>query len=357
MSKAIYQLVDLKFTPPDTLTKVDTDLSSAYVLATASFLACAVPPSLSKKERAETWSRLSWRFILKATSPSVLDIGVTGLKYASVVFLPPSVVAIVKNSVQVVGIALISVCRGKRLTVGQALAIFVTIVGNGVVFCSSYLSSTKSTDGFGAKGALIGSAMVVTSGLLGAVRNVVEEVLLQDDGMTEGSLLLVESWISLACAVVLGLGLSSADVLDALHEPQYWRAFLWPWTATFFVGFLVTSYGKDLGKLKVTKHGGAVLAKVLSLLFPFFTWACTLLAYYISRGHSIGSGWSSPWSWMRLAGFFIISAGCGLYVLERSKLKRREKAAKLDDLDSFVELARRTSARSTGGERVAYNPV
>jgi len=337
LSKGIYQLVDLKYNPTD---KVSSDLTSAYVLALASFLACAVPPTLSKRERRETISRISARFIVKASAPSVLDIGVTGLKYAAVVFLPASVVAIVKNSVQVVGIALISLCRGKTITYGQMGAIFVTVVGNGVVFCSSYLASGDSEDEtLGHEGALIGISMVVASGLMGAVRNVLEEVLLQDDGISEGCLLLVESWISLLCMILVGLSLGYLEILRDLDNPEYWKAYLLPWTIAFFVGFLAFSYGKDLGKLKVTKFGGAVLAKVLSLLFPFLTWAFTLAAFYISTDHSVGKGWET-WSWLRLLGFVVISAGCAWYIVERRKAKASLAAETVKLRGEQIELVR-----------------
>merc|ERR1712159_128831 len=51
--------------------------------------------------------------------------------------------------------------------------------------------------------------------------------------------------------------------------------------------FAFTSWGKDAGKLKITKLGSAILVKVIALLFPFGTWILSLLVYPITYAHPI----------------------------------------------------------------------
>merc|ERR1719158_656295 len=48
--------------------------------------------------------------------------------------------------------------------------------------------------------------------------------------------------------------------------------------------FSFTSWGKDAGKLKITKLGSAILVKVIALLFPFGTWIMSLMAHPLSDG-------------------------------------------------------------------------
>merc|ERR1712066_452782 len=66
------------------------------------------------------------------------------------------------------------------------------------------------------------------------------------------------------------------------------------------------SWGKDAGKLKVTKYGSAILVKVVALLFPFGTWILSLSAYpisvYLMPSKHIGESWTGD-SFIRLAGF------------------------------------------------------
>jgi peptidoglycan biosynthesis protein MviN/MurJ (putative lipid II flippase) len=73
--------------------------------------------------------------------------------------------------------------------------------------------------------------------------------------------------------------------------------------------FVLTMYGKQLGKFKLTKLTSAITTKIVSLLFPFGTWTLTLLFYYcVTRGkkHPVGDKWNLYWSFLRLLGFIII---------------------------------------------------
>merc|ERR1712087_167765 len=82
-----------------------------------------------------------------------------------------------------------------------------------------------------------------------------------------------------------------------------------PLILVFLVFFAITSWGKDAGKLKVTKYGSAILVKVVALLFPFGTWILSLSAYpisvYLMPSRHIGESWTGD-SFIRLAGFLVI---------------------------------------------------
>jgi len=303
LSKVIYQLISAA-TVSDR--KSEFSLTTAYVLAVLSFFSCAVPPIFYFETRECLRRLITRRFLLKVSAPSVFDLGVTGAKYAAIVFVSPSVVSIIKTSVQLITLAILNMfTQRKEHSRGQWIGILGVLMGNGLVFAASILTSesssnTDKSDDF------LGLTLSVFSGFFGAIRNMIEETLLQDDGMTNMSLLLVESVVSLIFALIVGVALM--EITD--HQmSSYWSKWTTAGVIPAVCMFVIFIYGRDFGKLKLMKYSSAIIAKIVSLVFPFGTWALSLLVYYsVTEGneHAIGDGWHNPWSFLRLAGFILI---------------------------------------------------
>jgi len=303
-TKVIYQLISAAITVNSS--RSEFILITAYILEVLSYLACALPPMFSSEARECVKRFMTRRFLIKVTAPSFLDLIVKGARFAAIVFISPAVVAMIKISVQLVTVTLLSrFIRQKEYSKRKWIAILGVLVGNGLVFAVTILIKASS-DNTENGDYWLGLVLAVFSGVVGGTRNIIEEVLLQDYGMTDSSLLLVESALSFFLAVIVGA------LLLMIVDPaisRYWKT----WTSTGVIPtvflFVIFSYGRDLGKLKLTKYSSAVTAKVIAVLFPFGTWALSLLIYYlVSEGkeHPVGDRWYNPWSFLRLAGFILI---------------------------------------------------
>merc|ERR1719233_1025199 len=81
--------------------------------------------------------------------------------------------------------------------------------------------------------------------------------------------------------------------------------------------FVLTMYVEQLGKFQVMKFSGAITVKIISLVFPFGTWALSLLTFYcITEGKNRypgGDEWNWKWSPLRLLGFIIIVGSVWLF--------------------------------------------
>lgn len=342
LGKVTYQLITPVTSSSD---KLMFNLISAYVLVALSFLACIGPPIFSPDARNSIRSLMTWKFLWKVVVPSVLDLLVTGARYAAIVYVSPSVVSIMKTSVQLVVLTFLRICcRKKVLTKGQLLAILGVLVGN-VIACASTIirgdisNSAASNDAGQARNdTYMGLILLGLSGTLGAFRNTIEEILLQDDGLDANALLFLESVISFITSVIVGVMLMY--VLDP-PMTEYWNT----WTTTGVIPtvslFILFMYGKDLGKLLVTKfsEGGAVHSKMLALVFPFGTWALSLMFYYcVTEGeeHPIGGGWSNPWSFLRLTGFVLIIASVWFFKVAQQSKKDIQDRLLGDEGKSFA---------------------
>jgi len=205
--------------------------------------------------------------------------------------------------------------------------------GVGVLFADALLYPDKEPEpglkGRSAADQLVGIGLTVGSGALGAVRNLVEAAILQEDDFEPGALLLAESVLSAALVLPVGLllyGVTELDErLDAIEDfslANLMATFQQRAAFAVFPCFLLVSYGKDAGKFWMIKHASALRQKVLALLFPFGTWAVGLAVFY-SGGQShrpaIGAGWTSPSSAWQLAGFVVILLANVVFVMLKSK--------------------------------------
>eukprot|EP00927_Polykrikos_kofoidii_P026270 TRINITY_DN23423_c0_g1_i1.p1 TRINITY_DN23423_c0_g1~~TRINITY_DN23423_c0_g1_i1.p1 ORF type:complete len:403 (-),score=50.35 TRINITY_DN23423_c0_g1_i1:108-1316(-) len=286
-----------------------------------SFIACAVPPTMVKSNREAVSEFMSLEFATKIIAPSVLDLLITGLRFVALVFLPPAVVSILKSSVQLLTLSFINRLRGKCLNNVQWISLGGALVGDAIISLADTLWHEDNPDSQGnSNSQLVGIVIVVMSGVLGAFRNAVEEMILNELDFPDGALLMVESWIS---AVLILIVFVAIGLVVQFHDMD--KTFNYVVTdlrvAFCFILFLITSWGKDAGKFKVIKHSSSMVAKVLALLAPFGTWICSLCGYYGTywATTTIGEPWENPASWVRFSGFFVIIVSGIVFVKQKKK--------------------------------------
>jgi len=307
-----------------------TDMWLTYVLTLGVFIFCSVGASVSPMNRRSLVKRANRRFFSFLLIPSLLDIVITGMATFALAFTPPALVGILKAAVQLVLLAVISrVVLRKTLKWSQWLCIYNVFIGVGLLFADVLLfPGDQGNEERSGRDQLMGIGLTIASGALGAIRNLVEAAILQEDDFEPGALLLAESVLS--AALLAPIGAIAYGVIEARplwdHVEDWSRAnmmatFKQPAALVIFACFLVVAYGKDAGKFWLIKHTSALRQKVLALLFPFGTWAVGLAVFY-SGGHdhrpAFGSGWVEPSSYLELAGFITILLANVVFVMLKS---------------------------------------
>jgi hypothetical protein len=286
--------------------------AAVFLILALSFLSCAVPPSLNKADRASIREVNSNnpRFKYKVLVPSLADLVITGLRFVAILFASPAVVSLLKNSMQLLSLSLIQHFRGKRLSCRLALCLVGAFIGQLVVSSVSVFKHEPGVEGPVA----VGVALACASGFLGALRNIVEEALLQKDNLSTGGLLMAESWISFFGVVIVTLVrqglLGELGIFVRELGSICSRAEVWP----VLLALMFCTYGKDFGKLFVTKYTSALMAKVLCMIFPIVTWILSLVTYVCTHGR-FGEGLDAVASPIRLVGFSIVAGCCAAFVV------------------------------------------
>jgi hypothetical protein len=154
---------------------------------------------------------------------------------------------------------------------------------------------------------LIGIILMFFAGFLGAIRNLFEEVLLQDCDLPSSFLVGVDSIISLIVVVVFGILIFTFDPLDANItaadiDNGLWFAMSNAFIMVCFIIFLICVFGKDVLQMEVVKLSSALTRKMIQQLYPFVTWILSLITYYIN--HKYGTGWHGYFTWLLLLGLF-----------------------------------------------------
>lgn len=248
-----------------------------------------------------------------------MDLFVTGGRYLSLVFLPAAVISILKNGSQLFFLAIIRrVYRKKQLTKTQWLGLCITIFGLLLVSMQDILDqiATKNSDAL--RRAIIGTVLLFVVGFLGAIRNTMEEILLQEDDseMESDFLVGMESIISLFFMVILAIVLLFTD---PFHEDEDYddigQAFNYilgfPAFILCYILFIIAIYGKDTMQMKVAKMTSSLTRKLFQQLYPIGTWILSLVTYCIYSLY--GEKWDN-YAFLRLGGFIIILFGTYLYI-------------------------------------------
>lgn len=294
-----------------------------YVMTMGTFGTDALFTSL----HAENWrvlrQRASPRMVALLLVPSALDVLITGAATIALSLAPPSLVSILKTSMQLLSIALIGrVVQKKRLRIDTVLALCAVAVGVGVVIVADLVWSDEAIRSTSTLQQAAGISLALGAGFLGAWRNILEEYILKAASFPSSTLLMCESYWSViavaACAPLLATYINAAtdsasSAVGADASGALATTLASPAALVFLVFFWLTAYVKDAGKFWLIKHASALRQKVVAICFPFGTWACGLLVFYALGGRNhhpsfIGTRWSTPSSGVKLIGFVIILA-------------------------------------------------
>jgi hypothetical protein len=172
-------------------------------------------------------------------------------------------------------------------------------------------------------------------GFLGALRNCIEESLLQDLHFESDFVVGVESIVAcIGCTVIFLVfygvpQLRNHLLLYSEHHGTHWLTGSWLfsqpgyWILILFGLFLVAIYGKETMQMKVTGLSSSLSRKFYELLYPFMTWIMSVVTYYaVYHGYGEQLNWFSI---LRLFGFVCVIYGTYLYRIQTVKKKEQAK--------------------------------
>ena len=193
---------------------------------------------------------------------------------------------------------------------------------------------------------VIGMILMLFVGLLGAVRNDFEEMLLKNDDLAPDFVVGMESVISLTFTAFIGVALFIIDPFDNIDErsalSDVGRNILTaPALIVCFVLFLIAIYGKDTMQMRMTALSSSLTRKLFQQMYPSGTWMISLIAFAIT--HKItqkevyGEQWEGSYSLLRLGGFCIVLIGNYFYIKGSSVFALCSKCKKSQDGQSDHE--------------------
>ena len=305
-----------------------------YVMTIGTFGTDALFTSLNAANWRVLREQATPRLAALLLVPSALDVVITGAATVALSLAPPSLVSILKSSMQLLSIALIGrLVQRRRLGIDKLLALWAVAVGVGVVSVSDLIWNGDDARSTSTVQQAAGISLALWAGFLGAWRNILEEYILQEASFPSSALLMCESYWS-AIAVAACAPLVAAYIDGATHSGEHGSdggpdasgalaaTLSDPAALLFLLLFWLTAYVKDAGKFWLIKYASALRQKVVAIGFPFGTWACGLLVFYVLGGRdhhpSIGTTWSAPSSGVKLVGFVIILAANAAFLLFKS---------------------------------------
>ena len=291
---------------------------STYFLTIGSFLICCC--ALFTESARSSFHKLDGIILLKICIPSVLDLLVTGGRYFALSLLSAATVSALKNGSQLIFLSILRRwIHRKSLTKFHCFSIAVSLIGLSVVFMESIMASSSGSSPSSSSRASPSSAisartehetvngviLSVSIGLLGAIRNDIEELLLKEEDLSPTLLVGVHSAISALFLFPVGAALTVIDS-DSLQFPSALMA-------VTFVLFLLAIYGKDTMQMAMTSLSSSLTRKLFEQIYPVGTWCLSLLCYAMTA-HKFGESWNGLFSWMRLIGFITVMIGNYFYI-------------------------------------------
>jgi len=289
---------------------------TVFFLSFLSFFAAALPPTLTKADRISfsDMNTLNPNFKYKVLIPGLADLVITGMKYSAILYISPAIMSMLKTASQLVVLTILQSFRGKPITKQGAMCLGGCMAG--LIFI--YLEEATTGGEDDSANEVFGLTLAVVSGAFGAVRNLVEEIILQGDDLSPGGLLMAESWVSFIGVFVTTFvyELQQGKLWDFLLDTYAGLSFPVLWIWLFMVMFC--TWGKEYGKLFIVKHGSAMIAKVLTMLLPVVTWIMGLSIYSFSDG-KFGEYLTWPGSLLRFIGFSIIAGSAVAFMQLKKK--------------------------------------
>eukprot|EP01083_Nonionella_stella_P080348 220805_1 len=118
LAKLVYQ-----FLPTDI--SVLVSLWMAWLITLGAFLICIFALFKGK----ESFKKLNFNYFLRIMVPALCDVFVSGGRYVALVFLPASIVSVLKNGLQLVFLAMIRGCLSQYITKWQVTGIVILWCG------------------------------------------------------------------------------------------------------------------------------------------------------------------------------------------------------------------------------------
>ena len=231
-----------------------------------------------------------------------------GGKYVSLVFLPASVVTIMKNGTQLMFSALFRKwIEKKTLSNTQTFGICTVVIGLMCVCVASIISDNKTTF----MDNVIGILLLISAAFCGSVRNHYEQILCRDMKYNAYFVVGMREIPAFCWLILCGICLFFIEPSTATN----FFLFAFSYHHGFIIGFglfLLTVYAKNITQMKVIELSSALTRNLTMQLMPFGTWIISLLFYYFVD-ERYGENWNK-YSWLQLVGFLIVLGGSFLYM-------------------------------------------
>ena len=249
----------------------------------------------------------------------------------SLVFLPASIIAVLKNGSQLIFLAIISAILGKQLPWKQWFGIGLTLIGL-VIISLQEIYSNKDNDVL-YNNSVLGIILILLSGFIGAIRNYIEELILHNLDFHSDFLVGLESIISSIILIIVAIFLILFDPFkqnnsfkSLFNNDVNWQMIV------FYFGFIISIYGKETMQMKVTKLSTSLTRKLFEVSYPWIIWCISIIIYYVF-GSNYGQGWDK-WSYIQLFGLIIIICGIVLYMKNKPKKKNKKDTQNAEDTSS-----------------------
>lgn len=338
------------------------DWIGLWFLTAGTFFVCSL--ALFTKRSRKSFELFNRKIAIKLSFLSLLDLFMNSSKYLALIFVPAALVEITKNGAQLLFLALLRrFYRKKFLTTMQWCGFWVVFVGLMVISGEDLVEAFTENSWSGNTNA-IGIAILIASGFIGAMRNTVEEVLMQhkDPSQCFDSDFLVGMEAIIAFLYMLLIGVVLVFTVYFPFDKSSNEVIARDWTSAHvtsgviavlcvtFVLFMASKYGRHTGSMRIAGMTSSLTRKFVQQLYPIGTWALSLIVYY-AYSATYGEEWDHQQSSIRAVGFLFVIVGTYLYIRAPKDSKPKfEKVAddmpeedKLEECDEESQAAEESS--------------
>eukprot|EP01084_Bolivina_argentea_P013902 26032_1 len=255
----------------------------AWLLTLSAFFICI----FALINGRESFKILNWKYFMRICIPAWCDVFVSGGRYVALVFLPASIVSILKNGLQLVFLAMIRGILSQYITKWQVSGIAILWIGLLLCMLEDILQIDNSSTWYG----LI---LMFFVGLFGAIRNSIEEFLLKKEGFHPDFILGLEGTISFTTMLIIGVIFlfSSVETNEFYLIPGEVAIFFSSYVGSMIcvVIFMFVLVTKKSMQFHVTQMSSAMTRKLFQQFYPIGVWIFVLIAYY-----GINPRFGEPW--------------------------------------------------------------
>ena len=253
--------------------------------------------------------------------PALFDVWSTFGGYISLVFLPASIVTLLRHGFLLFFSAFIKrILDNKQLSTIQYIGIFLTGLGC-IIACfeSIYTSIIIYNSDINTMVSIIISLFIMLSvGLSGSIRNFSQQNLLYmyDLNFIVG----IRRLISLIIILIIGITLLSLNAIliknnktwDLIGSGIIYTPHFTIFLVSFF-GLLLVIYGRNITHNIVIRSSNPMIRNLMMATTPMITYILSLCGYYIIGFNSFGESFN-VYQLIRISGFIIVLIGSYLYM-------------------------------------------